>query len=65
MYIVQLHVTPPLPYSRELETQAEEIEEAYEKRMHNLQKSMKKQFSRKRRRRDDDGVCGCEILDYS
>ncbi len=38
-----------------MEEQACEIEEMYEKRMTNLQKSMKKQFSRKRRRRDDDG----------
>lgn len=34
----------------ELEEQAEDMQEMYEKRMQLLQKSMKKQFNRKRRR---------------
>ncbi len=44
-----------------MEEQAVEIEEMYEKRMNNLQKSMKKQYSRKRRRRDDDGTYTCAV----
>ena len=40
-----------LPWCREeLVEQAEDMQEMYEKRMKLLQKSMKKQFSRKRRR---------------
>ena len=37
-------------YREELVEQAEDMQEMYEKRMKLLQKSMKKQFSRKRRR---------------
>ena len=41
---------------RELEEQAEEYEEMYEKRFKLLQQSVKKATSRKRRRQED-GVC--------
>ena len=52
--VLCLSLSISCPCSRELETQAEEIEELYEKRMKNLQKSMKRQYTRKRRRREDD-----------
>ena len=47
---------PPLlppPYSQELEEQAADLGELYEKKYQLLHKSMKKQQSRKRRRPDD------------
>ena len=39
--------------SHELEVQAEEFEAMYGQRFKNLQKSMKKQYSRKRKRPND------------
>lgn len=47
---------PPVlrpPYSQELEEQAADLGELYEKKYQLLHKSMKKQQSRKRRRPDD------------
>ena len=41
-------------YREELEEQAEEMQEMYDKRMELLQKSMKKEFNRKRRRIEAD-----------
>lgn len=43
-------------FRRELEEQAMEYEEMYEKRMKVLQQSVKRSISRKRRRQDD-GEC--------
>lgn len=45
--------------SQEMEEQAADLGEMYEKKYQLLHKSMKKQYSRKRRRPNDGGCCGC------
>lgn len=52
-------VTLVPPSSRELEEQAEDLQEMYDQRVHLLHRSMKKQFSCRKRRRpnDEEGEC--------
>ena len=50
------HTCSFLLCSRELDEQAEDLHDMYEKRVQLLQRSVKKSVSRKRRRPNDEGV---------